>query len=157
MALLIAAGCGGVDDEQMAFERKAYRDAEGFTRTDASGRIVEEDGDDWRISPVFGGLMRVEPAFPNPVCATCPLYIHVTADVIDPMNGLYIAVHSPGEYTRIVWSAQAGMLEPGLYVARLSPLELGRYGSVESARGLHRLILFDSREQVLSYGDVLVE
>lgn len=150
-------GCSSDDDEQRVFERKAFQEPSGITRTNSSGAIQSEDSDDWRVSPFYSGLVQVEPAFPNPSIATDRVNIHVTVNSIDVIRGLLVGVYDPAYGVRVIWSLYENPLPVGLQVIQVNTMLFGRFNTIESARGLHRVILFDGNENVLSYGDILVE
>jgi len=157
LLLVMSVGCSSNDDEQRIFEREAFQEPSGLTRTNASGAIQAEDSDDWRVSPYYAGLVQVDPAFPNPAFASDLVNLHVTVNSIDAIRGLLVGVYDPAYGVRVIWSLYENPLPVGLQVIQLNTLLLGRFNTIESARGLHRVILFDSNENVLSYGDILVE
>lgn len=144
-------------DGQKTFERQAYREPNGITVTNQAGKVQSQDSDDWQISPYFSGLVQVEPAFPNPTFATGTMNIHVTVNAINAINGLMVGVYDPAYESRIIWSVYDSPLPPGLQVIQFNTMLLGRFNTIESARGLHRIILFDSNQNVVSYGDILIE
>jgi len=152
-------GCSQ-DDDQRDFEQEAFSFPEGFTETDGSGRVINEDPDDWRTAPFFQGLVFVDPAFPNPVQVSDQLMINIEISGIEAVSGLSIVVLIESGVTpelRPVYSNPQTPMPTGLTVVNISPIQLGRFGTVESARGLHRLIILDGRNNVISYGDVMVE
>lgn len=151
------SGCSSDDDEQRLFERKAFQEPSGITRTNSSGAIQSEDSEDWRVSPFYAGLVQVDPAYPNPTFATDQVNIHVTVNSIDVIRGLLVGVYDPAYGVRVIWSLYENPLPVGLEVIQLNTMQFGRFNTIESARGLHRVILFDGNENVLSYGDILVE
>ncbi len=158
---ILLTACGQ-DDDQRDFENEAFSLPEGFTETDGSGQIVDEneDPDDWRTAPFFQGLVFVDPAFPNPVQVSDQLMINVEISGIEAVSGLTVIVlieSGVNPEFRPVYSDPQNPIPPGLTVISINPIQLGRFNTVESARGLHRLILLDGRENVISYGDVLVE
>lgn len=150
-------GCSSDDDEQRLFERKAFQEPSGITRTNSSGAIQSEDSEDWRVSPFYAGLVQVDPAYPNPTFVTDRVNIHVTVNSIDVIRGLLVGVYDPAYGVRVIWSLYENPLPVGLEVIQLNTMQFGRFNTIESARGLHRVILFDGNENVLSYGDILVE
>lgn len=156
--LLLSAlnGCTN-DDEQVAFERDAFQTAAGYTRTDERGVTISQDPDDWRISPLYMGLVEVDPLFPNPAMTSGQARLHVMVGGIDALSGLAAAVYHPDEVLETLWISQESPVPPGLHAITLSPVEMGRLPTVESARGLHRIIVFDGRQNVISYGDVMVQ
>lgn len=159
MFTMVFTSCGQNDD-QRAFEEQAFSLAENITETDPSGKIVTEDPDDWRTAPFFQGLVFVNPAFPNPVLVSDRLDINVEITGIEAVSGLRVVVlleSGPTIEFKPLYTSSEQPLPPGLTVASINPVELGRFNTVESARGIHRIILLDNRENVISYGDVRVE
>lgn len=158
MALLFFS-CGQ-DDEQREFEQKAFQLPEGITETEANGTIISEDPDDWRTSPFFQGLVYINPPFPNPITIGNQLNIEVEVSGIDAVSGLTVAVLfevGAGAQFRPLYTVNQNPLPPGLTSISINPVELGRFNTIESARGIHRLIIYDNRENIISYGDVRVE
>lgn len=153
-----ASGCSQ-DDDQRDFEQEAFSLPEGFTETDGSGRIISEDPDDWRISPNYSGIVTVDPPFPNPVQVSDIIQIHINP-FQSAVFGLSVIVVIEGGTNlefRPVYTDHRSPLPPGLSVMEVNPVHLGRFNTIESARGLHRLVLLDGRDNVISYGDVMVE
>lgn len=160
LALLVSSvvlSCSSDDDEQRRFERKAFQEPKSITVTNQAGKVQSQDSDDWQVSPYFAGLVQVEPAFPNPTFATETMNIHVTVNALDAIDGLLVGVFDPAFESRIIWSLYESPLQPGLQVIQFDTMLLGRFNTIESARGLHRIILFDRHQNVLSYGDILIE
>jgi len=161
--ILIASlsGCGQ-DDDQRNFEQEAFSMPTGITQTDNSGQIVNgnEDPDDWRVSPFFQGLVYVDPLpFPNPVQVSDVLRIHVDS-FQEALNGLMIFViseNSPSQGARPIYTHAQNPLPPGQTVVDINPVQLSWNNTAQNARGLHRLILVDGFENVISYGDIRVE
>lgn len=156
LLLLIAAGCGQNRD-QRDFENQAFRPADGFTQTSSTGDVISADSDDWRIAPFFQGLVEVNPAYPNPVQTTDRVNIDVDITGIEAVSGLRLVVYHFDDAIEPIFVDQRAPLPPGLTVISINPVELGRFNTVESAIGLHRLILLDGNENVITYGDIKVE
>ncbi len=156
LLITITAGCGQNQD-QRDFESEAFRTADGFTETSDTGEILSEDPDDWRIAPFFQGLVEVRPAYPNPVQTTDQLKIDVEVTGIEAVSGLQLFVYYFDDSIKPVYSDQRSPLPPGLSVISVNPIELGRFNTVESARGLHRVVLTDGNENIITYGDIKVE
>ena len=159
LLLLIVVGCGQ-DDEQQEFEREAFQLPEGITETEGNGTIISEDPDDWRSAPFFQGLIFVKPAFPNPVSTSDQLNVEIEVSGIDAVSGLTVAVlidDAANAGFRTIFTSSQSPFPTGLTPVPINPIELGRFNTPESARGLHRLIIFDNRQNIISYGDVLVE
>lgn len=157
LAFLLVAGCGQNRD-QRDFENQAFRSPDGFTQTNANGQVVDEDPDDWRIAPFFQGLVEVRPAYPNPVQTTGQISIDVEVTGIESVSGLRVIVfHHIEEVIEPIFIDQRAPLPPGLTVVPINPVELGRFNNVESALGLHRVIVTDGNENIITYGDIMVE
>lgn len=158
VVLLLLQGCGQ-DDDQQQFEQEAFQLPEGITETE-NGTPQNEDPDDWRTSPFFSGLVEVTPAYPNPVLTTEQLTIDVNISGIDAVSTITVAVliaDGSNSQLRPLNSITENPVPPGLSTLRINPVQLGRFNTAESARGLHRIILYDNRDNIISYGDVRVE
>lgn len=150
----------GQNDDQREFEQQAFSLPDGITEADGSGEIINEDVDDWRIAPFYQGLISEIRVFPNPVTVSDQLTIEVNISGIDAVSGLTVALlleDAVNSQFRILYSSLENPLPPGLTTVVINPVRLGRFDSIESARGLHRLILFDNQDNIISYGDVRVE
>lgn len=159
LVLLIASGCGE-DDGQREFEQQAFQLPDAITETEGNGTIISEDPDDWRTSPFFQGLVFVDPAFPNPVSIGDRLSLEIDIAGIDAVSGLTVAVlidDAANAQFRSLYTVSQNPLPPGRTSIPINPVELGRFNSPESARGIHRLIIYDNRQNIISYGDVRVE
>lgn len=157
LVFILIAGCGQNRD-QRDFENQAFNTPDGFTQTNASGQVEEEDPDDWRIAPFFQGMVEVRPAYPNPVQTTGQISIDVEITGIESVSGLRVIVfHHVEEVVEPIFVDQRAPLPPGLTVVPINPVELGRFNNVESALGLHRVIVMDGSENIITYGDIMVE
>ena len=120
----------------------------GFVKTDTAGRIIEEDKDDWRVAPVYGGKVRFDPAYPNPVSidfVTIPVTILEFNSI---QGGLALrARDASGNLRTLDDILDAG--DPGAYVFRFSPALLNRTGLV-------RIFIFDRLGELVSYGDLMI-
>lgn len=154
-ALLFALGWMGCDSQgqQEAFAEEANLPPDRITRTDDTGRILEEDQNDWRTAPFFLGRVLMSPAYPNPANSG---FITVPVQVIGT-NAVRGSIQ--------LWAFDANLrlfrldqipdpagevLEPGGYVFTFPVSLLGQ-------KGLHRLFIMDSLGEIISYGDLLVE
>jgi len=156
LLIVMAAGCSQNRD-QRDFENQAFRSPDGFTQTSPSGEVLDSDPDDWRIAPFFQGLVEVRPAYPNPVQTTGQVKIDVEVTGIEAVSGLRLVVFYFDDTIEPVYIDQRAPLPPGLSVINVNPIELGRFNTVESALGLHRVILMDGNENIITYGDIKVE
>lgn len=166
-ALLLAAMLfGGCDsqEEQNRFEDDAARVPSGIVRTDASGRIVvdddgkeiENDLDDWRTAPNFAGVVRFDPAYPNPTVGDL-ITLPVLVQQFNSLGGGLVlrGFDDTGRLIRFDELPQA--TQPGSYTFVFSPRQFSVAGDLGTARGLHRVFVFDVTGVIVSYGDILVE
>src|SRR5690625_3383736 len=78
--LLFLLSCGQAE-AQLQFEREAFGEPSGFTKTSGTGELDREnvDEDDWIISPFFSGLVySVDPIYPNPVLSNDRLTLQIS-------------------------------------------------------------------------------
>lgn len=158
IVLILLAGCGQNDD-QREFERRAYSEPEGITETDEIGDVIDgnEDGDDWRVSPFYQGLVDIDrPAYPNPVQTTDEVRIEIF-NRDDAVTTLRVVVFfAEAGVEREVQSARQDPLPANSStVVSINPQELSRFET--DVLGLKRVILLDATNNVVSYGDILVE
>lgn len=142
---LLLVSCD-TQERQSEFVDAASLPASGIARTDADGIILEDDQDDWRTSPVYGGKIRFDPAYPNPVASdfvTLPITI-LEFNAIQ--GGLVLRARDANGRLRTLDDIQQAA-DPGVYVFMFSPSILAR-------TGLIRLFVFDRLGELVSYGDI---
>lgn len=152
--LIFISGCNQSSD-QRDFERAAFSEPEGFTQTDNSGAVISSDPDDWRIAPFFQGLTEVDPAYPNPVQTTGQISIDMIVTGVESVSGLRVFAFYGPNNLQIIFEDLRRPLPPGLTSIPLSPLDVAQFP--ENPQGLYRIIVTDSNENVITYGDIRVE
>ncbi len=147
--VLVATGCDSTE-AQDDFVRDARLVPEGITRTDANGRILENDENDWRTGPLFGASILVDPAFPNPSGgAFVTVQISIREFNAFP-GGLEIgSFDETGRFAQLDYLPEASDL--GLYEFSFNPAVLGR------ASNLIRLFVLDVNGEIVSYGDLQIQ
>ena len=113
------------------------------------GTICREDADDWRIAPVYNGVVFVDrPPAPNPVSSAL---VTVTLRVLqfDRVRGGLVLRAFGAANTLLVLDTILDAGAPGEYIFQFSP-------SLLSENGIHRLFIFDSLGEIVSYGDLFV-
>ncbi|MBX2821310.1 MAG: hypothetical protein KTR29_16565 [Rhodothermaceae bacterium] len=151
--ILSGSGC----DNQAAqedFIDEASALPEGITKildadfVNADDGICSEDPDDWRVSPVYAGVVFVDrPAFPNP--ATGASQGTIVIRVLQPnrvQGGFILTAFGNGSVPIELARIPDASLD-NFYDIRFSP-------SLLSINGLHRLFLFDSLGELITYGDL---
>ena len=121
--------------------------------------MQRNDPDDWRIAPMFYRLVTVNPIYPNPTSGN-DLRIQIYVERNEALFGLEIVRVDPRGYPlRYIplYRNTASPLPPGLLNVNI-PFQVmfPQYPSLDE-RGLHRIILLDNRQNVVSYGDLMLE
>ncbi len=160
VALLFIAACSRSED-QKEFEQEAFRMPENYTETTPHGEIVSKDEGDWNIGPMFQGSVEIEtPPFPNPTHHD-PVQIELYISGSRTVDGLraeafYDMFDSMNR--RTLYQHDRSPLEPGLMVFEIYPENFDRHNNYSNARqvndGLHRLFIFDNRNNLITYGDI---
>ena len=146
--LVPVLGCDS-QEQQDEFVADASATPDGFVRTDDTGRIIAEDKDDWRVAPIYGGQVRFDPAYPNPVAidfVTIPVTILEFNSI---QGGMALRARDASGNLRTLDDILDAS-DPGAYVFRFSPALLNRTGLV-------RIFIFDRLGELVSYGDLMVE
>ncbi len=153
LLMIFLSGCGQSED-QREFEREARSAPQGFTETNERGEIIDgnEDPDDWRVAPFYQGLVNIFPAYPNPVLTNDRLIIEVQITGIDAVTGIQVYAYY-GTYVKPLYSETSNLF--GLISISLNPLDIAE--RPEAPQGLYRIIIMDSQNNIISYGDVQVQ
>ncbi len=158
---LVLAGCSKTDD-QKKFEDKAFSLPSNYTAMTANGQPAssnQTDPDDWRISPMYQGLVEIStPAYPNPVALNNTLRLEIDIVGIESVPGLQIYVFQEAQNLfGPIDQLDQSQLSPGIRVFILEPSSFAGASTGQGVSGFNRLVIFDGRDNVISYGDVLVE
>lgn len=151
LLLLVAILCGGCDtqEQQDEFVQSAGEAPDGFAQTDRTGLIINDDQDDWRIAPVYGGKVRFDPAYPNPATID---FVTIPVTILEfnaVQGGLALRGRDSSGNLRTLDDI-IDTSDPGAYIFRFSPALLARTGLV-------RLFIFDRLGELVSYGDLMIE
>lgn len=161
--LILFAACDS-QEAQNQFEDEAGRAPSGIVRTNADGRIavdgngkeIENDLDDWRTAPNFAGVVRFDPAYPNPTAGDLVTLPVVVQQFNSLAGGLVLrGFDDTDRLVRLDELPQA--TQPGSFTFVFSPSQFSVSGDIGAARGLHRVFVFDVRGEIVSYGDIRVE
>lgn len=151
--------CSSTDDAQRDFEREAFRTPSGITQTDGSGNIISTDPDDWRIGPLFAGFVEVQqPAYPNPTTGQL-VTIELLITGLGAVNGLDVVTLDDRNFFKRLFFDERRPLPVGFTQIIINPVQFapGGSGTISGARGLHRVFIFDGRDNLITYGDIRVE
>ena len=148
--------CNSAIDDQRDFELEAQRPASGITQTDVAGRIQEVDEDDWRIGPLFVGLIEVfNPAFPNPT-SNQVVRIDFNVNSFDAVDGLIIIKEDENGFRRTIYAHPESPLRTGIVTVQFQASILDNTGIFTNARGVHRIPIYDRLGRLITYGDIEV-
>jgi len=157
----ILYSCSKSSDQQ-EFEDRAFSTPENITEMTVTGEPVpgRTDPDDWRIAPMFRGFVEIQtPAHPNPVSINSSLQIDVNIIGIESVQGLAVFVFKDRRENLVgpIFLEDPSTISPGLISIILDPSQFSRTSNLQEALGLHRILIFDQRDNLISYGDVRVE
>lgn len=156
--LLLLLSCGHQDD-QREFVKEAYSQPSGWVSTNFQGNPTGDsnDPDDWRTAPFFEGSIDIEPAYPNPANPNEQIYIDFNVDLPDAIMGIQAIVlhYSINQLFSELDGISTSPLIPGLDRLQFSASLLS--DSQATPSGLYRIILIDNRENIVSYGDIMIE
>lgn len=144
------------NDAQREFEKEAYALPQNFTETTNQGEVLEVDEDDWRTSPLYQGLIEIVPPFPNPTTTNQSIQFEVEVTGVQSVDGLEVMARFENNSFRSLYQSFE-TLQPGLTTFQINPIEFAQFGNVEGARGLNRVYIFSGNQQMISYGDIMVE
>jgi len=157
--LVVAITACSPSEDQLQFEQEAYRLPVGFTETNDRGIVQREDIDDWRIAPMFYRLITVNPIYPNPTSGN-DLRLQVYIERTEAIFGIEVVRFDPrsvtNPYLTIYRNTQAPLAPGILNITIPFQVIFPQYPSLDD-RGLHRIIVFDNRSNVITYGDLMLE
>lgn len=156
--ILIVAGCTK-SNSQKVFENDAKSSIQGYTETDIHGKINPNhvDQDDWRIGPMFHGYVQVNiPPYPNPTNnQQIKMELNITG--LSEVTGLYVYDRTPSNKYVQVLPPNDAVLDPGILPLTFEPIQMSNTGNVADIRGLNRILIYDGQQNLITYGDILVE
>jgi hypothetical protein len=145
-------------DAQKEFENEAFRTPENITETTANGSLVENgsvDPEDWRIGPDYQGLIRIDPAYPNPVNINSNLLIEVDFLFSNPVSELIVfTFQDPALELRFIDSFDQSSLG-AIDVLNIPAPQIALPSGVGTSP-VYRIIITDQNENIITYGDVEV-
>ena len=152
--LILSTACTN-NEAQNKFEAQAYSEPSGYTETDLHQDIVQLDSDDWRVSPLYLGLVQIEPLYPNPVeyGSTANLDIYFRGSTISSILDLHYIPKSGGNPIPI----QTLDVNDDWDTVSFT-IDTRQFGSTPNqAQGLYRLLVFDGNLRMVTYGDILIQ
>lgn len=146
-----------LNKNQINFEQEAFRTPSGITSTDIGGNILSGDPDDWRISPLFINSIEIlRPAYPNPA-SNQTITIEFLVTSLDSVTGLIgYVLRADGSLSRI-GTYRTDTLPVGTISVQIDPIVFSIAGNLMGAKGLHRVLFYDIRDRIITYGDVQID
>lgn len=159
--IFILTGCNN-NRAQQQFENDARKTPSGYTHTGSDGKIISKDPDDWRISPMFQGFVYVtHPPYPNPSGTTGQITFELQITGLSSIYGIYVYTnleYGAGNYRAIqIGSYTNSPLDPGFYPFYFQPVQFSSTGNASDATGLHRIFVYDGRQNLITYGDIMIQ
>ena len=142
------------DSAQQQYEAEAYGPIEGYTQTDLQQNVLSQDKKDWQVSPYYQGLIRILPLFPNPISYGGTAYLEMT------LNGAPIQSYVELGYLNFnnQWIPLQQETVSSEFELVTFVIDSRNFGSsAELARGLHRLLLYDGNQRLITYGDIFIK
>lgn len=157
----LLASCSKSDDQRQ-FENEALRIPQNITETDDQGNIVNEDPDDWRVGPMYRGLIDIgstdfEAPYPNPLGYNQNITIWINFNVSEPVNAIEIRkFRSPSDpsYPQLRLLQNDQLIRNNIITIEG---QLIAESASDEARGLYRIMIYDGNQNLISYGDVRIE
>lgn len=145
------------DAGQEEFERQAFTTPSGFTQTNSNGQIINNDPDDWRIGPLFQGLIEVNAVpYANPSVGL-QFRFELLVTGLEAVSGLEIYSRDPFGRPFLVYNDNRRPLPPGLIDLAIEPSWLTPSRIYSEAIGLNRIFVYDANGNLITYGDLKVE
>lgn len=160
LAGFLFVGCSKSDD-QRKFENEALTAPQNITETNDQGEIVNEDPDDWRVGPMYRGLINIgsadsEAPHPNPLGYNQNITIWINFNVSDPVDAIEIRkfrLPSDRNYPQLRYLQNDQLVRNNIITIEG---QLIAEGSGDSGRGDYRIMIYDGNQNLISYGDVRI-
>lgn len=149
-----------ITPDQREFENEAYSIPSNYTPTNIHGEVTEQgevDPDDWRIGPMFSGIVEVqEYAYPNPVPPNSAVRIDLYFLDSSRISGLTVLGFSNDPNDRsFIQSEDGSGINDGVFTLRLNSNTFYQQGVGSSP--LYRVLIYDQNNNLITYGDIKVE
>ncbi|WP_372638952.1 hypothetical protein [Fodinibius sp.] len=161
--ICMGAACSKSDD-QKRFEEQALRLPENITETNASGQKIEdkEDPDDWRISPMYQSLITIGKPYtqlphPNPVGYNDRLILEIYLNNIETLSSIEVFALNPENQRTTLIAAQTDLSSPSLISMQMDGQHIAGSPGGSNASGLYRILIYDDRNNLITYGDIRVQ
>jgi hypothetical protein len=159
---LLLVGCSKSND-QRDFENEANTTPQNFTETNNQGDVISADPDDWRVSPMYRGLISIgvgisdsQPPYPNPLSFNQNLTVNIYINNIETLNRIEIFTFEIPSELNGPFAPVNNISSPTLETISLSGEFISGSSGGSQAAGLYRVLIYDGRQNLITYGDVKI-
>jgi hypothetical protein len=155
-------GCSKSND-QRDFEDEALTQPQGITETNANGDVQNTDPDDWRIAPMYRGLVSIgtpdnQPPYPNPLSYNQDLTINIYIRSIETLNEIVVrSFEFPSQANAPAIAIREELSSPTLETITLSGQTISGSSGGQQAAGTYRILIYDGKQNLITYGDIRIE
>lgn len=156
---LLLISCSKSSD-QRDFENRALSEPTKITQTDNNGNVIKKDPDDWQIGPMYQGRISIgtpdnQPPYPNPLSFNQELKIFIYIRDIETLSRLEVyAFEFPSEANSPAIKVRTDISSPSLETFNLTGQDISGSSGGSEAEGLYRILIYDGRQNLITYGDV---
>ena len=156
----LLVGCSKSND-QREFENQALQQPQGFTETGPNGDIINTDPDDWRVGPMYRGLVSIgtpdnQPPYPNPLAFNQDLTINIYIRSIETLSRLEIYSFRQPSQTNAAIAVRDNLSSPTLETFTLGGALISGSTGGSQAEGLYRILIYDGQQNLITYGDIKI-
>lgn len=152
--LLMTVGCSE-DQDQLSFEQRALSAPRNITETNVNGQVISTDGDDWNPAPLFDTFVEVRPAFPNPTSGD-RINLEIILSGTHNFRRFDVYFFNARVNPRLIASVQVNANQ-FVTTVQIDPLSLSNNSIYSGAIGIHRIVVYDQQNNIITYGDVQVK
>lgn len=160
---LIIGGCSKSDDQRQ-FENESLSAPNDYTVTPTAGEITDNDPDDWRISPMYRGLINIgtgissfQPPYPNPIDFNQDITINIYISNIDNLDQIEVySFEFVSDAGKPPIAVRNDITSPSLISLRVNGQDISGKSGGSQANGLYRIRILDGDLNVITYGDIKI-
>jgi hypothetical protein len=152
--VLLLLGCRE-DQDQLSFEQRALSAPVGITETDQNGRVISRDRDDWNPAPLYDTFVEIRPAFPNPTTGE-RINLEIILSGTHNFRRFDVFFFNARVPPRLISSVQVNANQ-FVTTIQIDPIALSNNSIYSGAIGIHRIIVYDQQNNIITFGDVRVE
>lgn len=156
---LFLLSCSKSNDQRQFEEEALSPPFTGITEMTEHGKQTEggqTDRNDWQTSPDFAGLINVQtPAYPNPVEYDQNFFIDIEIPYTDTVDRLaFYAINPNAVDQNMIFLKE----ETNLSIQDSYLLNSGYFANNSGvpSSNIYRILIYDGRDNLISYGDVQV-